>query len=202
MSQASQDLAQHIHRDVQIHREPLARDDNAFWDWQEAVKKMKPLSEFSQTYFNNAKRSLGAHADVSAFQDAVRTAEHALPDPKTLRVGDRIRIPRVPDPICVSVRTRLQLTQDGRMDGQSRCLLAGPARGRRVTSCQETTGERRERGRTWQNHPHSIDLPGRGDFEKGRVHPAHGAHGPDHFALGVPTDSLDQWRDHLRCTAS
>ncbi len=33
---------------------------------------------------------------------------------------------------------------------------------------------------------------------KGGVHPAHGAHKPGHFALGVPTDSLDQWRDHLR----
>lgn len=27
--------------------------------------------------------------------------------------------------------------------------------------------------------------------------PPHGAKGPGHFALGVPTDSFDAWRDHL-----
>lgn len=28
--------------------------------------------------------------------------------------------------------------------------------------------------------------------------PAHGAHGPGHFALGIPTESLDFWRDRLQ----
>jgi catechol 2,3-dioxygenase-like lactoylglutathione lyase family enzyme len=32
---------------------------------------------------------------------------------------------------------------------------------------------------------------------KGGPFPAHGATGPGHFALGIPTDSLDAWRDHL-----
>ena len=27
--------------------------------------------------------------------------------------------------------------------------------------------------------------------------PAHGARGPGHFALGIPTESLDEWRRHL-----
>ena len=28
--------------------------------------------------------------------------------------------------------------------------------------------------------------------------PPHGAKGPGHFALGIPTTSLDAWREHLR----
>jgi catechol 2,3-dioxygenase-like lactoylglutathione lyase family enzyme len=32
---------------------------------------------------------------------------------------------------------------------------------------------------------------------KGEVLPAHGARGPGHFALGIPTSSLDAWRAHL-----
>jgi catechol 2,3-dioxygenase-like lactoylglutathione lyase family enzyme len=32
---------------------------------------------------------------------------------------------------------------------------------------------------------------------KGDVLPAHGTRGPGHFALGVPTDALDGWRDRL-----
>lgn len=32
---------------------------------------------------------------------------------------------------------------------------------------------------------------------KGDVLPAHGARGPGHFALGIPTDDLDRWREHL-----
>jgi catechol 2,3-dioxygenase-like lactoylglutathione lyase family enzyme len=32
---------------------------------------------------------------------------------------------------------------------------------------------------------------------KGGHFPAHGATGPGHFALGIPTDSLDAWRAHL-----
>lgn len=27
--------------------------------------------------------------------------------------------------------------------------------------------------------------------------PPHGARGPSHFALGIPADALDAWRDHL-----
>ena len=33
---------------------------------------------------------------------------------------------------------------------------------------------------------------------KGGMLPPHGARGPGHFALGVPMDSFDQWRQHLR----
>lgn len=33
---------------------------------------------------------------------------------------------------------------------------------------------------------------------KGGMLPSHGAQGPGHFALGIPTDSLDAWREHLR----
>lgn len=33
---------------------------------------------------------------------------------------------------------------------------------------------------------------------KGGVLPPHGARGPGHFALGIPTESLDQWREHVR----
>src|SRR3990172_2608357 len=33
---------------------------------------------------------------------------------------------------------------------------------------------------------------------KGGMLPSHGAQGPGHFALGIPTDSLDAWRKHLR----
>lgn len=33
---------------------------------------------------------------------------------------------------------------------------------------------------------------------KGGMLPPHGSKGPGHFALGVPTDSFDQWREHLR----
>ncbi len=33
---------------------------------------------------------------------------------------------------------------------------------------------------------------------KGGMLPPHGAQGPGHFALGIPTDSLDAWKDHLR----
>ena len=32
----------------------------------------------------------------------------------------------------------------------------------------------------------------------GGMLPPHGAHGPGHFALGIPTDALDAWREHLR----
>lgn len=28
--------------------------------------------------------------------------------------------------------------------------------------------------------------------------PPHGTRGPGHFALGIPTESVDQWREHLR----
>jgi len=33
---------------------------------------------------------------------------------------------------------------------------------------------------------------------KGGMLPPHGAQGPGHFALGVRTESLDAWKDHLR----
>jgi catechol 2,3-dioxygenase-like lactoylglutathione lyase family enzyme len=33
---------------------------------------------------------------------------------------------------------------------------------------------------------------------KGDTLPAHGARGPSHFALGIPVDALDAWRDRLR----
>ncbi len=33
---------------------------------------------------------------------------------------------------------------------------------------------------------------------KGGMLPPHGARGPGHFALGIPTDSFDAWREHLR----
>jgi catechol 2,3-dioxygenase-like lactoylglutathione lyase family enzyme len=33
---------------------------------------------------------------------------------------------------------------------------------------------------------------------KGGMLPPHGARGPGHFALGIPTESLDAWRIHLR----
>jgi len=33
---------------------------------------------------------------------------------------------------------------------------------------------------------------------KGGILPPHGAPGPGHFALGIPTESLDAWKDHLR----
>lgn len=33
---------------------------------------------------------------------------------------------------------------------------------------------------------------------KGGLLPPHGTQGPGHFALGIPTESLDEWRDHLR----
>jgi catechol 2,3-dioxygenase-like lactoylglutathione lyase family enzyme len=32
---------------------------------------------------------------------------------------------------------------------------------------------------------------------KGETLPAHGSTGPGHFALGIPSESLDQWREHL-----
>ncbi|NLX96110.1 MAG: glyoxalase/bleomycin resistance/extradiol dioxygenase family protein [Rhodopirellula sp.] len=32
---------------------------------------------------------------------------------------------------------------------------------------------------------------------KGGMLPPHGTRGPGHFALGIPTESLDQWREHL-----
>lgn len=32
---------------------------------------------------------------------------------------------------------------------------------------------------------------------KGDVLPSHGTRGPGHFALGIPTDSLDEWRARL-----
>ena len=32
---------------------------------------------------------------------------------------------------------------------------------------------------------------------KGETLPAHGAKGPGHFALGIPKESLEDWRDHL-----
>jgi catechol 2,3-dioxygenase-like lactoylglutathione lyase family enzyme len=32
---------------------------------------------------------------------------------------------------------------------------------------------------------------------KGRFLPPHGTKGPGHFALGIPTESLDDWRKHL-----
>ena len=33
---------------------------------------------------------------------------------------------------------------------------------------------------------------------KGGVLPPHGTRGPGHFALGIPTESFDAWREHLR----
>lgn len=33
---------------------------------------------------------------------------------------------------------------------------------------------------------------------KGGMLPPHGAQGPGHFALGIPTEFLDAWRDQLR----
>jgi catechol 2,3-dioxygenase-like lactoylglutathione lyase family enzyme len=33
---------------------------------------------------------------------------------------------------------------------------------------------------------------------KGDQLPAHGSRGPGHFALGIPADSLDDWRLHLQ----
>lgn len=33
---------------------------------------------------------------------------------------------------------------------------------------------------------------------KGGLLPPHGTRGPGHFALGIPTESLCEWRDHLR----
>src|SRR5207302_972650 len=32
---------------------------------------------------------------------------------------------------------------------------------------------------------------------QGKTLPPHGARGPGHFALGIPADSLDDWRKHL-----
>lgn len=32
---------------------------------------------------------------------------------------------------------------------------------------------------------------------KGGILPPHGAQGPGHFALGIPTESLDEWKKHL-----
>lgn len=32
----------------------------------------------------------------------------------------------------------------------------------------------------------------------GGMLPAHGARGPGHFALGIPTESLDAWKEHMR----
>jgi len=31
----------------------------------------------------------------------------------------------------------------------------------------------------------------------GGILPSHGARGPGHFAIGVPTAALETWRDHL-----
>jgi len=36
------------------------------------------------------------------------------------------------------------------------------------------------------------------ETSKGGMLPPHGATGAGHFALGVPTESLDAWREHLR----
>ncbi|MCL4855032.1 MAG: VOC family protein [Bryobacteraceae bacterium] len=36
---------------------------------------------------------------------------------------------------------------------------------------------------------------------KGGMLPPHGTRGPGHFALGIPTDSLEAWREHLRVHA-
>jgi catechol 2,3-dioxygenase-like lactoylglutathione lyase family enzyme len=33
---------------------------------------------------------------------------------------------------------------------------------------------------------------------KGGILPPHGAKGPGHFALGIPTNSLGDWKEHLR----
>lgn len=33
---------------------------------------------------------------------------------------------------------------------------------------------------------------------KGGMLPPHGAQGPGHFALGIPTESLEAWKDHFR----
>jgi catechol 2,3-dioxygenase-like lactoylglutathione lyase family enzyme len=33
---------------------------------------------------------------------------------------------------------------------------------------------------------------------KGGMLPPHGTRGPGHFALGIPTESFDAWREHLR----
>ena len=43
-----QNLAAHIHPDVQIVREALPHDENAFWNWKEAADKLTSLYDFSQ----------------------------------------------------------------------------------------------------------------------------------------------------------
>lgn len=47
VSHSSGDLAAHIHSDVQIHRDELAKNDNAFWVWKDAVSRLTPLHEFA-----------------------------------------------------------------------------------------------------------------------------------------------------------
>ena len=69
-SHSSGDLAAHIHPDVQIHRDELAKNDNAFWVWKDAVSRLTPLHEFATEYFHTIREG----ADTETEDDAVRDA--------------------------------------------------------------------------------------------------------------------------------
>lgn len=70
-----QSLAAHIHPDVQIVRDEIDRDANAFWDWKDASDKLTSLYDFSEEYFRNRVKDSDAFSDEFEFQDAVDKAE-------------------------------------------------------------------------------------------------------------------------------
>ena len=84
-------LAACIHPDVQIVRDELARDANAFWDWKDASDKLTSLWDFSEDYFRNSVKDFDAFSDISGFHDAIQKAEQpAAPFPQK-EAGDCVR---------------------------------------------------------------------------------------------------------------
>ena len=72
-----------VHPDVQVYRDELARDENAFWMWQDAANRLTLLSDFSEHYSKKADCGVDGYKDESHFHDAVGNAEHPLvPFPK------------------------------------------------------------------------------------------------------------------------
>lgn len=67
-------LSDHIHTDVRSARVELSRDENAYWDWQQATKKMTPLRDFVERYLRENAEAL-EDTDEFDFEDAVVGAE-------------------------------------------------------------------------------------------------------------------------------
>lgn len=67
-------LAALIHPDVQIVRSEIARDANAYWDWEEASDRLTSLDVFAERYFRDNAKASEAFEDEFDFANAASEA--------------------------------------------------------------------------------------------------------------------------------